>query len=355
MPWDQVEPAKGQFAWDSWDAVADSFARQPGVQPVVVLDRSPAWARAAVDASNPAAPPHDRRDFGAFAAAVAQRYGDRFTYYQVWDEPNIAPHWGAQPADPADYLGLLREAAVNLRAADPDAAIVGAALAPTTEGGGANLSDIAFLDRLYALGGRAWFDYPAGQPYGFSEPPDAAPNPDHLDFGRIALLRGVMERHGDAETPLWATAFGWNAGADGTGAEWGGVSEGEQATYTAAAFARARREWPWLGPLLWTDKFDMAPTTAGVLAEAAAPAKVLGPGRHAVDNAALSYQGWRVTPSGGRPQRGRRHANVRLHGHGRSAPGSGRALLGLPHRLRRRRPREPAAAGRVRCEQPGPL
>ncbi len=88
-----------------------------------------------------------------FARAVAERYGDTFTYYQVWDEPNIAPHWGAKGADPVDYLGLLREAAVNIRAADPGAQIVAAALAPTTEGGGANLSDVAYLDRLYALGG----------------------------------------------------------------------------------------------------------------------------------------------------------------------------------------------------------
>ena len=118
--------------------------------PVVVLNGAPAWARAEADAGNPQAPPHERADFGAFAAAVAQRYGDRLRYYQVWHEPNIAPHWGAADVDPAGYLGLLREAAVQIRAADPDAQIVLAALAPTTESGGANLSDITFLDALMA-------------------------------------------------------------------------------------------------------------------------------------------------------------------------------------------------------------
>ena len=173
LPWDAIEPARGQFDWAAWDAVFAELAKHPALTPVVVLNGAPAWARAEADADNPQAPPHERADFGAFAAAVAQRYGDRLRYYQVWHEPNIAPHWGAADVDPAGYLGLLREAAVQIRAADPDAQIVLAALAPTTESGGANLSDIAFLDALYGLGARAWFDIAAAQPYGFSEPPDA--------------------------------------------------------------------------------------------------------------------------------------------------------------------------------------
>ena len=218
--------SRGRFEWETWDQVAAAFARQPSLNPVVVLDRSPAWARGAADVDNPLAPPHERRDFGAFARAVAERYRGRFVYYQVWDEPNIAPHWGASAADPAGYLGLLREAAVNIRAADPAARIVAAALAPTTESGGANLSDITYLDQLYSLGGREWFDYPAAQPYGFSQPPDSPADPSQLNFGRAALLRQVMLRHGDAGTPLWATAFGWDASASGTTAAMGNGERG---------------------------------------------------------------------------------------------------------------------------------
>ena len=158
---------------------------------------------------------------------------------------------GAQrDVDPAGYLGLLREAAVQIRAADADAQIVLAALAPTTEPGGANLSDITFLDALYGLGARAWFDLAAAQPYGFSEPPDAGADPGRLNFGRAELLRQVMERHGDGETPLWATAFGWNA-LPAAKSPWGGVGEAAQAQYAAQALAKARADWPWLGPLFW--------------------------------------------------------------------------------------------------------
>ena len=191
LPWDEIEPARGAYLWDKWDEVAAAFAARPDLQPVVVLDRSPEWARRPEDAGNPLAPPQERRDFGAFARAAAERYGEVYTYFQPWDEPNIAPHWGARPADPVDYAGLLREAAINIRAADRNARILAAALAPTIEEGPANLSDITYLDRLYAAGGREWFDYPAAQLYGFSDPPGAAAASDRLNFAAlVAATRG---------------------------------------------------------------------------------------------------------------------------------------------------------------------
>ena len=130
-------------------------------------------------------------------------------------------------------------------AADPDARIVLAALAPNVEPGGANLSDITYLDQLYGLGAQAWFDVVAAQPYGFDLPPDASADPGRLDFQRVLLLRSVMDRHADLDTPVWATAFGWQA------APYGSLSEDEQAHYTGAALALAGTHWSWLGPLFW--------------------------------------------------------------------------------------------------------
>ncbi len=322
LPWDQIEPARGQFEWAQWDAIFAALAKQPSLQPVVVLDGAPTWARAAADADNPHAPPHERADFGAFAAAVARRYGAQVRYYQVWHEPNIAPHWGAGPADPAGYLGLLREAAVQLRAADADAQIVLAALAPTTESGPANLSDLSYLSALYGLGARAWFDIAAAEPYGFSQPADAAAAPSVLNFGRATLLHQVMLAHGDGDTPLWATAFGWNTV---TGSPWGSVGETDQARYTGQALGMARADWPWLGPIFWAALcperpsgdpwlgfavFDPAvcgpagpqKSVWGALATNSAPATILSAGQHAADAPALRYSpGWRVTPSAADP------------------------------------------------------
>ncbi len=122
------------FSWQPWDAIVEDVT-QHNLTLVAVLDGSPDWARAPENASNPLAPPQQRADMGRFAKTFAERYGHTLRYYQVWDEPNIQPHWGQGLVDAADYAGLLREAAVQLHAADPDSVILAAALAPNSEPG----------------------------------------------------------------------------------------------------------------------------------------------------------------------------------------------------------------------------
>jgi O-antigen ligase len=93
----------------------------------------------------------------------------------------------------------------------------------------------------------------AGQAYGFdSDPPDPA-RPDTLNFSRLELIRQVMLNHNDSNTPVWATAFGWNAlpaAWDGRPSPWKSNTEAVQAQRTATALEHARRHWPWLGPML---------------------------------------------------------------------------------------------------------
>ena len=45
LPWDAIEPARGQFDWVAWDAVFGELAKHPALIPVVVLNGAPAWAR----------------------------------------------------------------------------------------------------------------------------------------------------------------------------------------------------------------------------------------------------------------------------------------------------------------------
>jgi len=312
FPWDQIEPSLGRFQWETWDRIIEAASAR-GFRLIAVLDRSPAWARSPVDAENPFAPPHERADYGRFVAAFVDRYRDRVDVYQIWDEPNIAPHWGARAIDPVEYLGLLREGYYQVKARDPDAWVVLAALAPNDEPGGANLSDLTFLDRIYALGGSAWFDAVAAEPYGFDAPPDGDEG-----FGRARALRAIMERHGDRSTPLWAVAFGWNAlpaGWRGRPSIWGQVDEATQAAYLRQAVMRARREWPWMGPMLWATLQPPVPeddpwwgfalwepdgssrAAWDALAEVSGPPERVGLGTHRPDHPALRYQGeWRVTP-----------------------------------------------------------
>ncbi|MGQ9667659.1 MAG: hypothetical protein ACUVWB_10130, partial [Anaerolineae bacterium] len=177
--WAELEPAPGQFQWGTADRVVDALRGRP-LRLLAVLETSPAWARAEQDQDNPHAPPQERRNFGAFTAAFAGRYADVVAAYQVWDEPNIAPHWGNRWVSAGEYTDLLREAAIQIRSHDPDALILAGGLAPNTEPGGLNQSDITFLHAMYAAGAAPWFDALAAKPYGLRAGPDAPPQtPPH--------------------------------------------------------------------------------------------------------------------------------------------------------------------------------
>lgn len=295
--WHAIEPEQGTYDWAVWDEIVEDVG-QHRMQLIAVLDGSPAWARAREDVGNPLAPPAETRFFGDFAAAFAARYGDRIDHYQVWDEPNIAPHWGTREIDPAAYGRLLQEGAIRIRAADPGAVILAAALAPNVETGGANMSELRFLDALYQQNTEEWFDIVTAQPYSLEEPVNASPDRGRLNWQRVSLLREVMDAHGDAETAVWAVSSGLT---DATAESLG------------QALEQARLEWPWLGPVLWAawnpgdrqGQYALVGTDGrpGQIYEALRSLAIepawAWPGVYPPDHPSGHYEGdWRVTPSG---------------------------------------------------------
>lgn len=248
--WREIEPAPGEYDWAETDRLVDAIS-QAGLAPVAVLDGTPDWALAPADrvAQNGLAPPADFADFARFAAAFAARYGDRIRYYQVWDEPNVSPHWGARHINPVEYASLLRTAAPAIRSSDAGAVILTAALAPTVDRGHLAIDEVYFLQRMIAAGAAPFFDAIAIQPFGFGHSP-ATPRqqPDMLNFARAALIRRALVDAGLGDKPLWAVRYGWNRLLN---SPWGTVTPDDQATYASAALDRAWSEWPWLAAMGW--------------------------------------------------------------------------------------------------------
>ncbi len=253
--WDELERERGLVDWNAWDQLALALESFPQLEPVMVFMNSPAWSRQERGAGVPSktGPPQDLSDFAAFAGAFAERYGGLVDYYQIWDEPNLADAWGGMDPRPAEYAALLETAREAILQVDASATIVAAGLAPTSETAGRNISDIRYLDALYAQGAQTLMDVVVGKPYGFSTSPlDRRVDETLLNFSRVIALREVMTRHGDARKPLWASNFGWNSlPSDWPGAAsiWGEVSESEQVEYSLQALDRAHREWPWMGAM----------------------------------------------------------------------------------------------------------
>lgn len=295
--WDAIETTPGSYEWAAWDAIVEAAERH-SLELIAILDGSPAWARAEVDSGNPLAPPVEARDFGDFVAVLATRYRDQIDYYQVWDEPNIAPHWGSREVDPAAYVRLLREGSIRVRAADADAMILLAALAPNIEAGGENMSELLFLDAIYGEGAGECFDLVAAQPYGFDLPVETQPDPGWLSWRRVELLREVMEAHSDRETAIWAVSFGMPV---------------TQPVFVSEAVEYARKEWPWMGAMLWAAWLpgdlhggyalvgaEGVPEPALNALQGIARARVqASPGVYAADHPSGQYRGdWRITPLG---------------------------------------------------------
>ncbi len=259
FPWEDIEiHGRGDFldrrndpprvAWEKYDRIVD-LARDHHLELLVRLDNPPDWAFADPAASGEKGPPDDWRDFGNFVATVVGRYCGRIRYYQIWNEPNIYPEWGERDVDPAGYARLLALAAKRARGACPGVVIVSAALAQTTEAGGRNMDDLAYLEALYEAGWADDFDVLAVQAFGlWTGPTDCRVSRERTNFVRPLLARDIMVRHGDAHKPVWITEMGWDSPPKELPAPYGRVTEATRARYTVAAYERIGREWPWIGP-----------------------------------------------------------------------------------------------------------
>ncbi len=247
--WGEIETAPGVYDWARWDYVLE-LVREEGFAVIAVLDGAPGWARSPREQANPHAPPHDYEDYARFAAAFAERYRDHVLAYQIWDQPNIHPHWGTGEIDPAGYVDLLAAAAPAIRAADPRALIIAGGLAPNLEEGGRNLSDVRYLQEIYRRGAGDHFDVLGVKAYGFwSDPYDRRVSPEVLNFSRVILLRQEMLRRGEGHKPVWALDGGWVALPDdwqGEPSPLGSDAPILQAGRMQAAMRRVQREWPWM-------------------------------------------------------------------------------------------------------------
>lgn len=205
----------GDYDWQRYDELVARLAVSQ-VRLLPVLIGSPPFI--AEEQGEPPTTRVGKRRFNTFVRAAVNRYGrgGRFwqtrhgrlipytpvTAWEVWNEPNIARFWTACAPDAREYVALLRGAEAAIRAADPRADVVLAGMPELGQSRGRmRMSD--FLEDIYEVrGARGLFDVVAMHPY--------APSVGGVDE-RIARIRAVMRRHGDASKPLWITEMGWSS------------------------------------------------------------------------------------------------------------------------------------------------
>ena len=238
--WRLIELQPGEYNWEYPDFVVRACDYY-GLQLVMRLDHPPEWA---IEANADPALPADLDAFAAFAGRVAARYRGSVLGYVIWNEPNLSREWNGQAPNPAGYARLLARAHAAIKAADPQAIVAGAGLAPTNQNDAEAMNDLVYLSQmLEALEGRP-FDVLAIHPYAFGLAPDApADANDGLNARRITRLQQVLADAGLGDTPLWITEMGWTTSGPAEASQ-KAVTPAQQARYLVQSFELAEEKWP---------------------------------------------------------------------------------------------------------------
>lgn len=194
--WDLIEPVKGTFVWDSYDR-ALAVAKSQGIGVLGLLAYSASWARQ--DPKAYASPPRDVNDFAAFVYQVVSRYKHQVKHWEIWNEPDSRVFWPPNP-DAAAYTALLNAAYQAAKRADPECHVMTAGLLV----GMCHRDNWTYLNEMYKHGARESFDILAWHAY--CDPL----SPDQGGYAtRLATLKSIMAKHGDAGKPIWLTEEGW--------------------------------------------------------------------------------------------------------------------------------------------------
>jgi polysaccharide biosynthesis protein PslG len=246
--WSGIESQRGQFNWDYPDRVVREASAR-GINVIALMAYTPAWARPPGTTTH--VPPDQVADYANFARAAAERYAPLgVRTWEIWNEPNTSDFWQPRP-DPDRYGQLFRATAEAVRGVDPGATLLTAGLTRGADSAdGTTISQLTYLDRLYANGSAQLASAIAIHPYSFPWLPSEHPRALVGGFHDLPVLHDLMVRHGDGGKKIWITEFG-----AATGTALGAVSGTDQ----AGTIVQARRQvqfWDWAGPLIYYELRD---------------------------------------------------------------------------------------------------
>lgn len=219
---------------------AVNHANASGMKLLGIWYSTPNWANGG---KGPSFPPTDVSAYARSARWAAGHWRGRIHAWEVWNEPDPAqPFWrGSQD----QYVALLKAGYPAFRRGDPNTTVVL---------GAPSSNDDAWIEGIYARGGKDFFDVLATHPYqGRGDAPPGHPDDGHRWwFTHLPAVREVMRRHGDEAKRIWFTEFGWSSHPN-TGREpnWmRGVSLQQQADYTVRAIRLVQRSYPYVTNML---------------------------------------------------------------------------------------------------------
>ena len=258
--WRDIEGrGKGQYDWSAADRIVDG-AEEFGLKLIARVDHEPQWA---------GPPPGSSSDFVDFLTAMATRYRGRIQAYQIWNEPNLAREWGDKPPNATEYTQMLKMAYQAIKKADPNALVISAGMAPTSELSQRAVPDTRFIQSMYDAGAQPYFDLLGAHGAGYKAPPEMDPgqvatDPNYYNVGDVNCpgdacriycfrhvedLRQIMVNNGDSRKRVVVLEFGWTRDErPDSPYAWHRVDDqGMQGDYMKRAYQYAKEHWqPWI-------------------------------------------------------------------------------------------------------------
>lgn len=254
--WNELELQQDAYDWQRADWILQ-MAERHGMKLLIRLDSPPYWSEPEPGSRLPV----NQTDFADYCSSIAARYKGRIAAYEVWNEPNLAREWGDQPPDPAAYVELLKTCYLAIKAADPNAVVISAGMAPTgTDDPAIAMPDDAFFREMYAAGAAPYFDVLGVHAPGYMNPPERSPDETEADpnlqarwitFRHVEDIRAIMVEYGDEDKQIAITEMGWTTDprpAPESLYSWYAVTPEQQADYLVRAYQYAKAHWsPWIG------------------------------------------------------------------------------------------------------------
>jgi hypothetical protein len=221
LDWRTVEPRRDR--WDEWGWAATEevydAARARGMRVILVIGFAPHWARGrrpfgCGPGSGPGqgrceAPPRGAMvpEWAEFAAEAARRFPEAIL--EVWNEPNLVAFWRSGPS-PRRYARLYVAAERAIHRVNRNIPVLTGGLANTHASHLPSIPPVRFLRRVFTAeprigsvaDGLSVHAYPGGRDLG----------PGTRFRRTLTGIRGVRNRFGSSETPLYLTEVGLSRG-----------------------------------------------------------------------------------------------------------------------------------------------
>lgn len=205
--WSWVNQSKNSWNFTFFDDNA-TCAERYGVDLLPILAYDVEWCRPVADYLD---------DWADYVTRMVERYGDRISSWEVYNEPNHKSYWHGEDPDAARYTKLLKRTYEVVKDLNPDLEVIAGGLAGVP---------LAYLETCLQNGAADYCEAFNIHPYHLTGKPEDL-------IADIDNVNALLNKYGCPDKPIWITEVGWTT-PDPVGTN--GVTQEVQACYVPRTY-----------------------------------------------------------------------------------------------------------------------